>query len=914
MSSWLRRLTAYILRRRLDDELVDEIQQHIALRRQALINEGRDPRDADAEARRMFGNVPLKREETRDMWGFRSWDTFVQDVRFGARLLRRSPVFTIVAVLSLAIGIGATTAVFSLADATIFRKLPVESPDDLVSFQWRSGPRNPAPSLSGNSWGDATTNISTSFSFPTYEAFRNEGARVARVFGFARLTSDVNLTIGLDSEVATAQIVSGNYYSTLGVRPAAGRLLLETDDRPDAPPVAVISHGFWVRRFGSAPDAIGRTVIINRAPVTIVGVTPRGFHGMVVGEPPSISLPIEIRPAIDNRSQWRAPSYWWVLVMARLEPGMTPDALQTTLDGVLKRTAAEGAPALTANELPRLELLPGAQGQNYARTEGINPLIIMASVVAIVLVVACANIANLLLVRGIARTREVALRAAIGASRRRLVRQLLTESVVLASLGSIGGLLVANSIAAALFPALSGSSIDAFDLRMSWRLFAFAAIAAGVCSALFGVVPALRTTRVGIATGLQESTRGPSALPRTVSLTRILVVVQVALSVLLVIVGSLLVRSVRNLQGVNTGFDATNTLLFNVNPARSGYDQARTRAILEQIQEGLNTRPGVRSASFSHTGLITGSEAIGGGLPLDAPAVVPNSAEEQELRNRYRTWRLTVGDRFFETMGIRMLTGRSFSPQDSTTAPSAAVINRALAKQLFDRIDVVGRQFKFSSRGYTAVLDIVGVCEDAKYGSLRAESPPTAYVSYRQIGAGAMTFEIRTTGDPMAVVPLVRETVRQIDANLPITNVRTQEAQMQQALMRERLMAALATVLGLVTVLLAGVGLYGMLAYAVSRRVPEIGIRLALGARPSAVRWMVIRGALVLVGAGVAIGVAAAGLGTSVLESLLFGLSRTDPTTFLLAAVAVISIGWAAAYIPARRAARVDPTIALRAE
>jgi len=921
MSAWLRRLTAYIFRRHLDDELADEIRLHIELRRQALIDDGLDPREADFEARRMFGNVTLKREEARDMWGFRSLDTFIQDVRFGIRLLRRSPAFTIVAVLSLAIGIGATTAVFSLADAMLFRKLPVESPDDLALFQWRSGPRDPAPSLSGHSWGDATMNVSTSFSFPTYEAFCIEGARVARVFGFARLGGDVNLTIGRESEVATGQLVSGNYYSTLGVRPAAGRLLLDTDDRTGAPPVAVISHAFWVRRFGGASDTVGRTVIVNRVPVTIVGVTPRGFHGTVIGESPSISLPIAVRQAIDNRGQWSSPSYWWVLVMARLEPGVSPDALQTALDGVLKRTAAEGAPTLAANELPRLELLPGAQGQNDIRAAGRSPLSIMASVVAMVLIVACANIANLLLVRGTVRTREVALRAAIGASRGRLVRQLLTESVVLAVLGSIGGLLAANSVAAALLPALSGSSpafsgssTDAFDLRTGWRVFAFTAVVASMCSALFGVVPALRTTRVGIAAGLQESTRGTSASPRSVSLTGILVVVQVALSVLLVIVGSLLVRSVGNLQSVNTGFDGTNTLLFNINPVRSGYDQPRTRTILEQIQERLSTLPGVRSASFSHTALISGGEAIGAGLPLDAPAVAPNSPEEHELRDRHRTWRLTVDDRFFETMGIAMLSGRSFSRGDSATAPPVAVINRALAKRLFGRIDVVGRQFKFSSRAYTAVVDIVGVCADAKYASLRTESPPTVYVSYRQSPAGAMTFEIKTIGDPMAVVSLARETVRAIDPHLPITSVRTQEAQIQRALMRERLMAALATVLGIVTVLLAGVGLYGMLAYSVSRRVPEIGIRLALGAEPSALRWMVIRGALVLVCVGVAIGVAAARLGTSVVESLLFGLSPTDPATFLLAAVVMMSIACAAAYIPARRAARVDPIIALRSE
>lgn len=914
MTAWFRRVTAYLFRRRLDDELAGEMQQHIELRRQALIDAGQDPREAGYEARRMFGNVGLKREEARDMWGFRSLDTFIQDVRFGLRLLRRSPVFSIVAVLSLAVGIGATTAVFSLADAMLFRKLPVASPDDLTLFQWRSGPRDPAPLLSGNSWGDATMNASTSFSLPTYEAFRQEAAGVARVFGFASLGGDVILTTGRDSEVATGQLVSGNYYSTLGVQPAAGRLLLDTDDRSGAAAVAVISHAFWIGRFGGASDAVGRSVTVNRVPVTIVGVTPRGFHGTVIGQSPSISLPLAVGQAIDNRGKWSAASTWWVLVMARLEPGTTAEALRTSLDSALKRTAAEGNPTLAVNELPRLELLPGARGPDEIGLSGKSPLAIMAAVVAMVLLVACANIANLLLVRGTVRTREVALRTAIGASRGRLIRQLLTESVVLAAIGSIGGLLVANSLAAALFPALSGSSIEAFDLGIGWRVFAFTAALAAICTTLFGMAPALRTTRAGVAARLQESTRGTSGSPAVVNLTGILVVVQVALSVLLVIVGSLLVRSVRNLQTVNPGFDATNTLLFNLNPGRSGYDQLRTRTILERIQERLNSVPGVRSASFSHTALIAGSDAIGTGLPLDAPAVAPNSPEEQELKDRNRTWRLTVDDRFFETMGIAMMNGRSFSRGDSTAAPPVAVINQALAKRLFGRTDVVGRQFKFSSRAYTAVLDIVGVCADAKYRSLRTDPPPTVYLSYRQSPAGPMTFEIKTAGDPLAVVPIARETIREIDPNLPITSVRTQEAQIERALARERLMAGLATVLGVVTVLLAGVGLYGMLAYSVSRRVPEIGIRLALGAEPSALRWLVIRHALGLVGAGMTIGVVAARLGTGILGSLLFGLSPTDPVTFLLGAVVMMAIAGAAVYFPARRAARVDPMIALRAE
>jgi predicted permease len=908
---FLRRLAAVLRRDRLSDDLAEEVRHHIALRRQSLIDGGMDPREADYEARRMFGNVMRKREDSRDAWGFRWLDAFGHDVRFGVRLLLRSPMFSVVAVLSLAIGVGATSAVFSLADAMLFRKLPVESPDDLTLFQWRSGPRHPAPMYSGSSRGDATMNFGTSFSLATFEALRNEGARSARVFGFATFGGGVNLTIGQDSEVAPAQFVSGNYYSTLGVRPAAGRLLLDGDDRIDAPPAAVISHAFWVRRFGAQPGAIGSIVAVNRVPVTIVGVTPQGFHGtMQLGDSPAVSFPLALRQAIDARTQWRQPSTWWVLVMARREPGVTQEALGAVLGGVLNRSVAEGAPELAAHELPRLELLPGARGVDYTRASSRAPLGIMASVVAIVLLIACANIANLLLVRGTVRAREMSMRAAIGASRQRLVRQLLTESVVLAVLGSVGGLVVANSVAAALLPALSESPIDSFDMRTGWRMFAFTAGLAAICSALFGVVPALRAASGGIAAGLQESARGASASRRRVSLTGMLVVVQVALSVVLVVVAGLLIHSVRNLHKVDMGFDAANTLLFNLNPTRSGYDQPQTRVLLEQLRDRLSALPLVRSASFSHAGLITGSAHVTVAFTLDTPAAVQENFEE---RNRRATWRLIVGDDFFATMGIPMLRGRAFSSGDSG-AQHVAVVNRALAERLFGSIDVVGRDFKVSSRAYNAVVEIIGVCANAKYESLRNDPPPTVYVGYRQAGAGAVTFAIKTTGEPLALVPRAREIVRSVDPNLPLTGIRTQEGQIQLALTRERLMAALATVLGIVAVFLAGIGLYGMLAYSVSRRVPEIGIRLALGAEPRAVRWMVIKSALLLACVGVAIGITAARAGTSVVQSLLFGLSPSDPLTFLGAAVAMLGVAFAAAAIPAWRAARVDPMIALRAE
>jgi predicted permease len=909
-----RRLSALIRRNRLDAELEDEIDLHIALRRQALVDDGMDPREAAYEARRMFGNVTVKREESREMWGFPSLDTIVQDLRYGLRLLGRSPVFTVISVLSLAIGIGSTAAVFSLADALVLQKLPVKAPDELAAFGWQAGPRNPAGSITGNFSGDRTVTSSTSFSFPAFDAFRRDAADLAEVFGFASLYGSVDLTVDGQAEVGSGQVVSGNYFSTLGIRAAAGRLLLETDDREDAPPAAVISYGFWTRRFSRAPDVVGKTLVVNRVPVTIVGVTPKGFHGAIqLGDSPAVTLPLAVRPAIESRGQWRDPASWWVLVMARLRPGVSPDAAQALLDQTLKRTAAEANPSLAAHELPRLGLRPGAWGQDD-RGAPKESLLIMASVVGVVLLVACATVANLLLVRGVSRVREVALRIAIGASRRRIVRQLVTEGLLLALIGSALGLLVADSIAAGLLPALSNSSIDSFNVRTDWRVFLFTAVVAATCSVLFALVPSLRSTGVNAASALQENMRSTTSARRGVRLTGGLVIVQVALSVLLVTVAGLLVHSMRNLQRVNPGFDASNTLIFRIDPVRSGYDLPRTRTLLEQIQVRLSAIPDVRSVSFSSATLISGGGSSGPAVPLDAPVVTPNSAEDRDQQRQYSTMRLTVGDGFFGTLGIPMLRGRDFAPGDTGQAQPVAVINRALAQRLFGDADPIGRQFKWGTTKDAMVMDVIGVCGDTKYTSIRTNAPPTLYVSYRQVRVAATTFEVRTQGDPTAIVAQVREGVRGVDPHLPIAAVRTQEEQINASLQSVGLMATLASVLGGLAVLLAGIGLYGILAYSVSRRTPEIGIRMALGAEQWAVRWMVTKNALLLALVGVVIGVMGALAGTSVVRSLLFGLSPTDPLTFALAALLMLSVAVAAAYLPARRASRVDPVVALRVE
>jgi predicted permease len=769
--------------------------------------------------------------------------------------------------------------------------------------------------LTGNLSRDAAGQSSTSFSLPTFHALRRDAASSARVFGFASYLS-LNIAIDGVPETADAQAVSGNYFDALGIAPAAGRLIADSDDRADATAVAVISDAFWRHRFGGAADAVGRVITVNAIPVTIVGVTPKGFRGTLqVDEAPSVTVPLALREHLERTPEYRTANLWWVLVMARLPQGVDAASARSILEASTRRSVAEGNAGLSPADLPMLDLLPGAQGQIEVRNGMREPLRIMALIVGIVLLVACAIVANLLLARGQARRRELAVRTAIGAPRARVIRQLLTEGLLLAALGSGIGLLVARWIAGALLPALGTLSAEsALEIGANWRVVAFTAGLATVCTVLFALIPALRTTDVGLASSLQERSRGLTDPRRPVVLSQILVAVQVALSLLLLTAAALLVHSVSNLQVVQPGFDPTNVLIFRVDPSRNDYAPGRIRALYTAALERLAAIPGVRSASLTHNTLIgAGGSSTIAALP-NAPPLESGTRAAQAFFETHRTFVLTVDEGFLSTMRIPVLQGRALASSDTADAQPVAVVNRALARQLFGEIDVVGRTFKTELRPNAPLYEIVGICSDAKYTSLRREAPPTVYFSYRQRSIRSATFVLKTMGDPMGVAAAAREAMRQLDPNLPLFALRTQEAQIQQSLRRERLLARLATLLGAITLILSGIGLYGLLAYTVTRRTPEIGVRMALGAEPATVRWMVMRYALRLVGAGLLLGIPAAAGSTQVLRSLLFGLTPTDPFSFVVSTALLIVVGALAAYLPARRASRVDPVVALKAE
>jgi predicted permease len=912
----VRRVASAVRRSQLDDELREEVAQHIEARRQQLVDGGMDPRDAAYEARRMFGNLVSVREEARDMWTFRWIESLVQDTRFGARLLRRSPVFTLAAVSSLAIGIGSAAAVFGLADNLLFRTLPVRNPQELVLFRWVSGPQTAFSSLNGYGVQNETETSSTSFSLSAYDAIRTKLSSDVDVFAFADLYR-VNLSVDGRADMAFAQVVSGNYFSALGVLPAAGRMLGPDDDRPNSTGAAVIGFDLWQRRFGGAADAVGKLIVVNGTSFTIAGVMPEGFTGtMQVGQPCDLMMPMASYKALERGGEDPLdPNFWWVLMMGRLRPGVTAARVQPSADLLLKQTVTAAKPDFPQTALPRVNIEPGGRGQTEERNRMREPLQIMAAVVGIVLLVACANVANLLLARGRSRMREMAVRAAIGAARFRILRQLLTEGLLLGAVASAVGLVLAQWLSAALLPALVPDAA-AIAIRYSpdLRILGFTCAMATACSVLFALLPALRIANPSLSPALQEGSRGAVSGRRRFSAGGALVVAQVALSMLLLTAAGLLAWSAHRLQRVDPGFDAANLLIFNVDTALNGYSEVQSRAFVARALEALRQVPGVSGASATSHRLIANSSSKGVTRLEGEPAPAPGSAEAREFLRRRMSWRLAVDDRFFQTFGIPLLRGSSFPPTIRPDSTRVAIVNVKLAQQLFNASDVVGRRFVLGLMPNSPPIEIIGVAADAHYTSLQSEAPPTVYLPLQQSSMNRMTFAVRTAGEPLDLAATVRETLRRIDDSLPVFDVRTQQQQILRSLEQERLFANLATLLGTATLVLCGIGLYGLLAYAVTRRTAEIGVRIALGAERWQVRWMILRQSFLLVAAGLALGIPGSVASGSWIESLLFGLSPSDPRAIAAAALVMVVVALAAAYIPARRASRIDPLTALRAE
>jgi predicted permease len=906
----------YLWRRdRLEDDLRAEMDWHVEQKTRQYLDEGFDPIGARRAALRDFGNRNLAREDSRAAWGFAPLDLFAQDVRYALRTFARQPLLVVIAVVSLGSAMAAGAAVVSLADAVLFAKLPVADPDRLVLLRWVSANQRLFESLNGWNMANETEASSTSFSYDAYTRVRERLTRRADVFAFADLYR-VSFSDQGEPRVATGQVVSGNYYRALGIRPAAGRFITDEDDRLEAPEIAaVISHSFWQRRFGGRRDAVGRLVRVNGVPVSIVGVAPPGFNGTLqVGQTTDVTLPIALydrivrepleadRPAT-ARLPSREPANWWVIITARALGDADPRAIQPEVEGAVRASVAAYRPDALKKPF-RVDLRSAAKGQFEQRAELVEPVAIMAGIVAVVVLIACANLASLLLARGAARDREIAVRLAIGASRRRIIRQLFIESAILGLSAGVAGVAAASWLGEGLLPALGFEPVESgIQIVINARVLAVGFAGAVLCTLMFGLVPAIRGSAVPPIRSIKEGSGTLAGRVPRLRLARIILTLQVALSVVVLVAAALLVHSIRNLQQLKPGFDPDGVLLFRVDPAQNGYGRDRIHQLTAEILDALRAAPGVESASLSQHGLLYGWSAISDVNMVDGVKVTDLMVN-----------RLFVDEQFFKTFRVPFLAGRGFAGSERATAIRPVVINRTFAERTFKGVNAVGHRFAFSEQRDATLYEVVGVVSDLKYVDLRRDVTPTVFFFYRSEMLWGATFAVRTFGPPEEFADTARAIVATIDRDVAIDRVRTQKEELAYSLRDERLFATLASLLGLLALLLACIGVYGLMAYAVARRTPEIGIRMALGAERRRVLLMVIGDAARVMAIGLGAGLVAAYAASRYLESLLFGLQPTDPAA-QAGAVALLTVAsLAAALIPARRASRVDPQIALRSE
>jgi len=911
MDAFFRRLLYYFRRRQFEAELAEEMEHHAALSGQPK-----------------FGNVTLLKEDSRAMWTWPFWEQLGQDLRYALRTMANNKTFTALAALSLALGIGANTAIYSFMDSILLRSLPVQNPESLVMLNTRSQPRNASPSqakgkqakresvmhssmtTSGSSFNDPKTGFNAGvFPYPAFELFQKSDSIFSIVFAYYG-TGPLNLSIKGQADVANGEYVSGDFFRGLGVPPAAGRLIAGDDDKAGAPAVAVVSYSFSQRRFGGAANAEGQSILINNVPFTVIGVAPPEFFGIDPAALPDYYLPmhanllLQLGPILSANS-YLDQNFYWIEIMARLRPGVSMEHAQATLapqfhQWVLSTARNDGERA----DLPKLVIKEGAGGLDALRRQYSKPLYVLLTLVGLILAIACANIANLLLARATARQREMAVRLSMGAGRWRVIRQLLTESVLLASLGgALGILFAAWGIRVLTVLLANGRENFTLHAELNWHVLGVTIALSVLTGVLFGLAPAIQSTRVDVIPALKEARAGEQVRRSFlhVSLSQVLVVSQIAISLLMLVAAGLFVRTLSNLQKVDLGFNRENLLLFQLNARQAGHQDADIATFYSDLQKRFSGIPGVRSATLSRVPLVGGASM----------GTIITAGGEQQVGNLV----LPVGPSFFTTMQIPMLLGREIEERDQPGSPVVAVVNELFAKAAFGDDNPIGRHINLV--GPKRDIEIVGVSKTARYAELKSDNQPVVYIAYNQGAFGPVSqvaYELRTAGNPLNYVNSVREIVHQADARVPLSNVKTQAAQVDQAINQEIIFARLCTTFAILGLLIACVGLYGTMSYNVAKRTNEIGIRMALGAQRVGVIWMVLRQVFVLAMVGLAIGLPIALATSKFVESFLFGMKPDDPWAISVAVAVLVAAAVIAGYAPARRASKIDPRVALRHE
>ena len=905
------RFKRFFKRRRLDSELSEEIALHLEEKIAELVASGMSRKDAAAAARREFGSVTLAEEDSRAAWRFSAVEDFLMDARYALRTLRKSPGFTAVVVLTLALGIGANTAIFTLINAAMLRSLPVPEPGRLVMLQYaaRESPNVRGGYFRGCPWkADPAPHQGCSFSHPMYEQIH---AQQTVFSGLSAFVGWDEFHMDADGRRSTVRgdFVGGDFFSTLGLGSELGRTLDPTDDKPGAAPVAVLRYGYWRSQLGGDPSVIGKSVSLEEAAVTIVGVVARGFSGFDAGIPDDIWLPLASQPLLlPGRFRWDMPNSAWTGMVARLKPDMEKAKAESAITTIFTPSVTTGADAMfKPADAPRIELPGLDRGLGSLRREFSEPLFVLMTAVGIILLLATANIAGLMLARGVSRCREIAVRLALGAPGRRIVRQLLTESLLLAAAAAVFGTLLAywGAYGLATFLASNWSERLELDIHPDLSVLAFTATVSVLAAILFGLAPALICTRLDLTHALKGSSEwlslGRHGEKRRLGIGSALVVGQVVLSVILVAGAGLLVHTLIRLETMNVGFDTQRVLLVSVDPSIRGRKDPGIPNLCRDLQARFAALPGVSSASYSRVPLLSEANMDTMFSSLGASETSAISSDE-----------LPVGTKFFETMHIPLLAGRTFKEDDfqSNAKPSPIIVNQKLAERLFGKSDPVGQLFS-DSKSRAADYEVIGVVANAKYDALRKEIRATAYVP---LTVGGGSFELRYSGDLRALIPEVRAAIRDLKTDIVVTRIQTQTEQIERTLYQERLFAGLSSLFGLLALALACIGLYGLLSYEVTRRTREIGIRMALGARHREIRRLVANRGLLLTLSGTVIGIALAAGVTRYLQTLLYGVKPTDFWTFLGIVILLAVVALVACYLPARRAMRVDPMAALRCD